>query len=155
MTLQMQYSRQKEFSFYQKKCERCLNITWPWKSFQEWMGFLFSWTSKVILNIAAFIVFYCLHDCFKGFLCFSQKIMQRIFCDVFLEIIVYAQTKMLFDEWIDIQSIMLHFVWNLLQKDEFFNQQQKTMNDVHNKHSFSHRSLLQSVFLSFKCVSFD
>ena len=66
------------------------------------MGFLFSWTSKVILNIAAFIVFYCLHDCFKGFLCFSQKIMQRIFCDVFLEIIVYAQTKMLFDEWIDV-----------------------------------------------------
>ena len=88
--------------FLSEKCERCLNTTWTWKSFQEWMGFLFSWTSKVILNIAAFIVFYCLHDCFKGFLCFSQKIMQRIFCDVFLEIIVYAQTKMLFDEWIDV-----------------------------------------------------
>ena len=103
MPLQMQHSCKKEFSFYQKN----VNVAWIQhehgsRSFQEWMGFLFSWTSKVILNIAAFIVFYCLHDCLKGFLCFSQKIMQRIFCDVFLEIIVYAQTKMLFDEWIDV-----------------------------------------------------
>ena len=145
MTLQMQ-----NFLFIRKN----VNVAWIQhdhgsRSKSEWVFYSVERVKLfwILLHLLSFIAFMI---ALKASCALVKRSCKEFFVMFFLKLLCMLKQKcyLMNESMFDIQSIMLHFVLNLFQKDEFFNQQQKTMNDVHNKHSFSHRSLLQSVFLS-------
>ena len=148
MTLQMQYSRQKEFSFYQKN----VNVAWIQhehgsRSKSEWVFYSVERVKLfwILLHLLSFIAFMI---ALKASCALVKRSCKEFFVMFFLKLLCMLKQNAIW--WMNRYSIhnASFRVESFAKRWIFQPLKQKTMNDVHNKHSFSHRSLLQSVFLS-------